>query len=278
MSDWRNCICQNVGSERINDLNEYISTQPADDKSPIDQFYTEIQNIIALFPIGSWDDNLWTGSLASIAIVSSVENYFRKVFSKIIRICTDSQRRSADNPINLGSVIWHPTNEMERGAFENISLASADVIKKTAKKFIGVDFDNKGLGSILSEFDKICELRHGIVHSGREIAGKNGIKLNLQSTDLVTKVNIGFDQFQEVMSICNALVVAANKVLFELLCTRWATSWRSSPSWDTSKGNLKFKNIWSIFYSKIDSDTGLVPENLTMRTCRNRVVSEFDLI
>ncbi len=117
MSNWKNSISQSVGTERINDLNDYVSVIVASEKSPIDQFYGEMQNILTLFPHQVWGQNNWVGSLASIAAVSSIENYYRQIFSQILKICVDSQKNAASNNINLGSVIWHPSNEIERGGF-----------------------------------------------------------------------------------------------------------------------------------------------------------------
>lgn len=277
MSNWKNCISQSVGSERINDLNDYVSVRVASEKSSIDQFYSEMQNILILFPQNTWEQNTWVGALASIAIVSSVENYFRQIFSQILKVCVDSQKKAASNSINLGSVIWHPSNEIERGAFEHLSLAAAENINSTAIKFIGIDLKSNGLGTILEEFDKICELRHGIVHSGKVVAGRNGIKLKLQSTNNITKIDIGFDQFQEIMAICNALVVDSNKLLFSSLAKRWATSWRNTPSWDSSKASLKFKAIWKVFFSSRDLQNGTIPENMTWIKCRNQIMREFNI-
>lgn len=277
MSNWKSCISQNVGSERINDLNDYVSVNEASSLSPIDEFYSEMQSILSLFPYESWGGNTWVGPLASIAIISSVENYFRQIFSKILKICVDSQKVAANNSINLGSVIWHPSNEIERGAFEHISLASSDNITNTAKKFIGIDLKSNGLGTILEEFDKVCELRHGIVHSGMVVAGKNGIKLKLQSTNEVIKIKIGFDQFQEITSICNALIVDSNKVFFAELAKRWATTWRDTPGWDSSNANSKFKAIWTTFYSLRDKQNETIPEDLTWLKCRNQIIREFNI-
>lgn len=277
MADWKNCISQSVGAERINNLNDYVSTSIASEQSPIDQFYVEMQHILTLFPHQVWQQNSWVGALASIAVVSCIENYYRQIFSKILKICVDSQKSAASNSINLGSVIWHPSNEIERGAFEHISLASAENINSTAKKFIGIDLKSKGLKTILDEFDKICELRHGIVHSGKVLAGKNGIKLKLESTNCITKIDIGFGQFQEIMSICNALIVDSNKLLFVELVNRWATSWRNTPGWDSSQASLKFKNIWTVFYSVRDKQNGTIPENMTWIKCRNQIMREFNI-
>lgn len=277
MSDWKDSISQVVGTERINDINQYISTCSADDVSPIDQFYAEAQSILSLFPQEAWEGNGWVGPLSSIAVVSNVENYFRQVFSKILKVCVDSQKTSASNNINLGSVIWHSTNEIERGAFEHISLASSENINNTAKKFVGVDLKSKGLKAILEEFDKVCELRHGIVHSGRVLAGKNGIKLKLPASNDITQIDIGFAEFQELMSVCNALVVSSNKIFFSEIVTRWATSWRNTASWDNKTASAKFKIIWKIFYSNKDGQNGTIPKKLTWIKCRNQVIQEFNI-
>lgn len=277
MSDWRSCISQSVGSERISDIKDYVSTIGAIQRSPIDEFYHESKTILTLFPYEVWGSNSWTGSLASIAIVSTVENYYRQIFSYILKLCVDTKKNAASNNVNLGSVIWHPLSEVERGAFEHISLASSESINNISKKYVGIDLKKSGLGIILDEFDKVCELRHSIVHSGKVVAGKNGIKLQLKSSDSITKVDIGFEQFQKIMSVCNALVVDSNKTFFEVIVKRWATTWRSAPNWEASHESSKFKDIWNAFFSKRDEENGTISENMTWVKCKNRVAKEFNI-
>ncbi len=277
MSSWKHCISQVVGSERITDLNTYVSTNAVNNDSPIDQFYDERQNIVSLFSPSDLNTSNWKGALASIAIVSSIENYFRQIFSQILKICVDSQKLSANHSMNLGSVIWHPSNEVERGAFEHISLASAESINKTSKNYVGIDLRSNRLGAILDEYDKICELRHGIVHSGKVMAGKNGIKLKLNPVNDVTHVDVKFAQLQEIIAICNALVVDSNKLYFAALAKRWATTWRATPGWNASDANLKFKKIWTVFHSTRDEQNGLIANPMTWIKCRNQVKREFNI-
>lgn len=276
MVQWKKCISQNIGVARINDLNDYISYRPIDDISPIDQFYSEMKSILALFPMTAWNQNKWTGALASIAIISSVENYFRQIFSYMLKICTDAQKSASTQVISLGSVIWHPSNEIERGAFEHISLASSDNICSSAKKFLNLDLSKK-LKDIFVEFDKVCELRHGIVHSANILAGKNGIKLNLPTRNDITVINIEYDQFQELMAICNALIVASNQIIFEELCFRWATTWRKAPSWNIQQESKKFKEIWGVCYSKRDEENNTIPEVLKWHQCKSKVKNEYNI-
>lgn len=280
MSSWRDSITQSVGADSVGDIASYVSEQSIDNTSPIDVFYKQSQSILAMSTTADLDSNEWLGALSAIAVVSCTENYFRQVFSRVLKICSESQKNAASNMINLGSVIWHPANEIERGAFEHISLASAENIIKTSKTYLGIDLKKKGpndLSAIFSEFDKVCELRHGIVHSGRIMAGKNGIKLKLPATENITVINIKFAQLQEIVSVCTTMLVSVNQVLFEEMCRRWATSWRDSPSWQSSNANEKFKAIWSLFHSQIDFDNETIPLKCTWVKCRNLISTEFNI-
>lgn len=278
MSTWKNSISQSVGTERLGNIADYISFETPSHASCLDDFYLETRKIMALATPDSLINSDWLGSLYAISIVSCTENYFRNIFCHILKICSDSQKYAAKNQINLGSVIWHPNEVVERGAFEHISLASAENIIQTTKKYIGVEINKTSdVHAILLEFDRVCELRHGIIHSERVLAGKNAIILKVPTSAEITKVIIRYAQLQEISAICATLVVSFNQFLFELMCKRWATSWRSALYWNNQHEWNSFKNIWSIFHSKIDLDNGTIPEPLSCMKCCNQVRKEYNL-
>lgn len=277
MDDWRNTICQTVGVERIGNINNYVVREPISSKTPIDIFYEETRYFLSVVTPVALADNEWIGPLYTTAIISSTENYLRDILSKTLKICCDSQKHAASNNINFGSVIWHPISEIERGAFEHLSLASSENICGTTKKFTGIDLKKKGLNSILEEYDKICELRHGIVHSGRTLAGKNGIKLKLLKSTGKTKISIQYAELQEISSVCTTLVVSINKLIFETMIMRWATTWRQSPNWVIDNEKAVLKELWNNFRSKIDYDNGTVPLSCTWVKCYNLAKKEYNL-
>jgi hypothetical protein len=278
MSDWKKAICQSVGTERLGNISGYISSVNKSQTSAVDEFYKETKLIMAISPPDVLNTSDWLGALLALAIVSCTENYFRNIFCSILKICSDSQKLAAKNDINFGSVIWHPNEVIERGAFENISLAGADSIIKTTRKYTGIEIKpNNNVYAILEEFDKVCELRHGIIHSQKVLAGKNAIILKVPSSTLITKINIRFAQLQEISSICTTLIVAFNQLLFEQMCKRWATSWRTSPFWNQQNEYQYFKEIWNSFHSVIDEGNGTIPEPMTAIKCRNLVKKEFNL-
>lgn len=278
MGDWKKTINQVVGSEQIQDISSFTQVENTGSYSALDNFYLETQKVMSTALPSKLDENDWLGTLYLISIVSTTENYFREILGKIIKICPVSQKCATTQNINFGSVIWHPSDEVERGAFEHLSLASSKLIQQTTNKYIGVDLKKEGLGAILNEFNKICELRHGIVHSNRVIAGKNGINLDLERSGQRTKVVINYARFQEVCSICTTLVVSCNLVFFETMVHRWATyeNWRK-PSWETVTENKYFKNIWEMFYSQKDSDNNSIENKCSWIKCKNMIKKEYNI-
>ncbi|MCY6356004.1 hypothetical protein [Clostridium sp. ZS2-4] len=279
-SDWINSVNQSGGSEKIRDINEYIEKIDSGSlyKSAIDRFYKSVRGILSISRDPSYlDVNTVMGPLLFIGIISCTENYLREILSEAIKICPICKAKSASQSISLGSVLWHSGSNVERGSFENISFADADAIKKTCKKFLGYDIDKTGLAyAALEEFDKICELRHGVVHSNTIIAGKNAIKLGIKSDNEIIKVKIAYKQLQECAAICTSLVSSLNTELFILMVKRWAIKWPKLPLWNSKDDNKNFNLIWNMFYSKIDSNNGLIPKNISMIKCRNQVKREFN--
>ena len=279
-NNWSNAVNQSIGNQRITDINEYFENIATDilEKSAIDRFYRSITSILSIGRDPTYlDENVVIGPLFFIGLISCTENYLREILSEIIHICPICRAESANQSISLGSILWHSNSNIERGSFENISFADGEAIQKTCKKFLGYTLDKTGLAcSALKEFDKMCQLRHAIVHSNNIIAGKNAIELGLQPNKNVLKVKIAYRELQECAVICTSLVSSLNTELFNLMVKRWASDWPRLPQWDSEDDNKKFNLIWNMFYSKIDADRGLITNNMSMRKCRNEVKRAFN--
>lgn len=276
--NWKKSVNGSAGTITPTLLQSCIVHKARNGEAPIDTFYTETRAIQGKFRPENYEDCEWLGSYLSLGIFSSTENYFREIFSEILFLCPSSQKMAADAQINLGSLLWHPTTDYPRGAFENFSFADAKVIVSTAKKYIKVDLETPELKADLENYDNICELRHGIVHSSRIIAGKNAIKLGIDSSKNKSCIVIKYDELQEILAICNSLVSSVNTFLFERLCQRWATDWRRLPSWRREDEHNKFKKIWSILHSSIDARQQRIPTNISMRKCKNLVKATYNIL
>ncbi len=282
MSDnWREAVNQTINTAKINDINQYVAPSSLID-SPIDAFYATTQDILHVGQPDFLRQHPSMGTLLLVGLISASENYFRDLFARIIRICPIAQAASSEQAINLGSVIWHREGLVERGAFENISFADVGKIINTCRKFLKYELKKNGItngitNELLEEFGKICELRHGIVHSNSLLAGKNAIKLKIPNNvpNEALKITVGYEQLQECSLISTMLIASFNTEMFEEMAKRWAVDWPKLPSWDSETADALFEQIWLSFYSKEDEQNSSISTPLTMLQCKYRVKREF---
>lgn len=273
---WKKLISQQVGQEQLAPVKSFIQTENVSSISAIDVFYNESRAILRATPTTLANSD-WTGCISAIALVSLTENYFRAVLGEILKTCHITKKNAAENSISFGAVLWHPQEHVERGAFEHISFSDSRKIIEITRKFVGVELNNSDLIPILNEFSKVCELRHGIVHSGRFLAGRNALLLDLPPSGQAMKISIGYGQLQSIASVCTTLVISYNQKMFETLCIRWATNWRQSALWDANLENALIKKIWKIFHSQVDNDDNTIEERGTWIKCRNQLKAEYNL-
>ncbi len=173
------------------------------------------------------------------------ENYIREILTECIKICPICKRETANRSVSFGSMMWQRSGEFEKGIFENISFSDSSAIKKELKNSLKVDINkNELLSELLDEFDKLCQMRHAIVHSSRVLAGKNAIQLNIPPSIDKLSIRVGYAQLQECASICTACVMTFNLKLFEVMGHRWAIDWRRlTDFWDEEKEDEYFSKV-----------------------------------
>lgn len=269
---WRGVANQPVGAARVADIRTYVAPDATTSPSPIDSFYDASQSIVRLGTPAAIGANTSLGPLLLVGLVSSTENYFRDIFAQVIRLCPTAQAAAADENVKLGSVVWHGSEDAIRAAFEHLSFADSDKLIASSKKYLNFQLHK---GGVVSEFEKVCELRHGIVHSSGILAGKNAIVLHVPATTARLRINVGFAELQECANVCTTLVAAVNQGGFEELCRRWAVVWPKLPTWIPARRNELFRAIWRIFFSERDDANGSIPLRLTMTRCKNAVLREY---
>jgi len=273
---WRNSVSQTVGVEKLASIDKFLKNTRSPQMAPIDIFYTSLKEILSLANNTAYfNSHELTACNLVLSLIALTENFFRNLFNETLKICPSSQKVSCTNSINLGSAIWHNKTNLHRAAFEHFSFADMKKINSSFKSYL--DIDAKSLSAILVEFDKVCELRHAIVHSDRFLAGKNALYLEVNRTDEEIRVFIGNAEFQNIASICNNLVVSSNHLVYVELCKRWAIDWRKSPSWTPANEEELFNKIWATYYSKIDAKNRTIPEKLTKKKCMKNIKKEYGL-
>ena len=210
--------------------------------------------------------------------MSATERYFRDVFSALISICPVSREAASGQSIAISSVLWSKKYGLKKGLFENLSFADKKTIINACKTYLGLEIQRTDLSfAMLDAYEKVCQIRHCIVHAGSHWVAKNAISLGINARENEIKVNISFDNLQECISICTNLVTCFNLDLFELMCKRWAIDWRKRCDWTAISANKRFNDIWMIFFSKIDADLGAIDYLVSKNKCMRQVKSTYHI-
>jgi hypothetical protein len=274
---WAQCVNEQLGSAGIGNVGAFLAVVNHNLSSPIDEFYNALDLLLRAGEPQTLAASPILGPLITIGIISATENYLRGLFAGILKICPAARRKAGDQNINFGSVLWHGTEGLERGAFEKTPFSDIRNIQRATENFLAHNIRNGPLADQLQYFDTICELRHCIVHSSGQIQGTNAIALGLTRTRNVMRVQIGFGQVQEVGEGCAGFVRSFNTEMFSVLGKRWAIEWRRLPSWRNDEENKIFKRIWELCHSTVDRERGSLSPAYTMVKCRNLIRKEFGI-
>ncbi len=276
---WQNSVCMSIGRVTCPDVNGLVMAIPRQDKSAIDEFYASTSATLTKIDpkfLATYGEDI--AGLLFVGLISSTENYFRDILGFILSICPISQANSAGEKVQLGSLLWAEDHLQNRSAFEFLPFSNADNIRKAITSFTRHTIKQNGTSDLmLKEYDKLCELRHAVVHSGHIVAGKNAIKLGLRRSSSSLKVRICYADLQATGSVCTALVQAANNELFEAMVARWATDWRNLPNWDPSQESKLLLKLRTGFLSTRDHDNNTISNKQSTRSLKSRIKAAFNI-
>jgi len=270
---WKRSISRNVGVVTVGNINNYVQSTAPNRPAALDAFYAEVRGILQASTPVYLGAHPSIGSLMFVGIISATENYFRNILSGLVEVCPLARAASTQKDVKLGSVLWHGGHGALRTAFESISFSNPKNIVKATKEYVGLPTFTET--SVYTEYGKLCEIRHGIVHANNELTGKNAIALHLSNPGQGVTVTIGFAEIQECADVCTTLVVEFHNTLFELMCERWAKKWPFIGTWTRAQARATFHQVWRTFYSEFDKSNGTIPNALTMTKCLNRVCSDY---
>lgn len=275
---WRNSASMSIGVFACPAVDTFVIEQTQSTVSPIDRFYSSTGDILSKSSpdfVTQYGDEI-TGLLL-VGLISATENYFRDILGVILETCPLARQHSSDEKIQLGSLLWGPRDLHNRSAFEFLAFSNAKNIKETFNKFTDHVIQQNGVwNQMLPEYDKLCEFRHAVVHSGHLIAGKNAVKLNLRPSKKSLKLNLDYSRVQAAGRVCTALVQGANNELFELMVGRWAVKWRQLPTWSPDQEKV-IRTIYDTFLSKRDRSNKTISNRLNFPSFLQAVKVDYNL-
>jgi len=267
----------NVAPEgaRLGPLNEYVVEERL--ASPIDMFRRSMLAVLAYGTEERLNSTPLLGRALALSLVSAAEAYFRTVMAEFMELCPVAQATAADQTISLGGILWHGRDGYSRGAFENGSLASKKDLQKACRNFLGISLDDQTFQGPLDQFEIVCHLRHGLVHSDGLLPGKNAVAIDIPRYPNPVRIKIGYGQLQDVAAVVSTLVVTFNRFLFGVMCKRWAIDWRQRAGWDPAREEALFNAVWKIFFCADEHVHRAGRTKITRGRCLAELRSTFNL-
>lgn len=251
--------------------------QPSQEVSPIDEFRASLLAHLSVGSASSLLESDLLGRLLLVGIVSAAENYVRSIISGAVNICPVAQTCSSDRPVTLGAVTWHIGSRYSRPGLEHSSLAEAKGLRAAFRDFVGVPLPDGEFLAPLNEYEKTCQLRHGVVHNDGFVPGRNAIKLEIPRMVTAARIVVRYEQLQEVGAVVSGLVRLLNRHIFLVLCRRWATDWRRRSDWVVEDEESAFSKVWDLCLSRSERQLRSGRSKLTRKACIDQVRSDFGL-
>ena len=272
-------------------IEDYVSDAPAPSKlgtvvpclvpvsaeSPIDVYLKRVRESLLYGTPQALKSNHFLGRLLALGVVAAAESYFREVLASSMMICPVAKSNASSKAVNLGSLLWNGHGFFTRSAFDNSSFSSADGLKKATQDYLSYKMEDSLFATPLVEFDKVCNIRHSIVHADGMLPGKNAVQLDIPQQKGPVQLVIGYDELQDIASIVTTLVATYNRTIFKVMCQRWAIDWRKRNDWEPAKDDILFKKIWDIFHSVEQNKVRKGRSKITKQACIKVVKAQYSI-
>ncbi|WP_417436482.1 hypothetical protein [Hoeflea sp.] len=245
--------------------------------NPIDSYVEHSRSLLSYGTAARLSENEHLGGLLLLGSVSAAEAYFRSILSVTLEACPICRHVAAEKQINLGGVLWHGHAEFRRSAFEHLSFSSKAELVKAARGYLNFELRDSSFKGPLEQFDIACHLRHGIVHNGGVLPGRNAVQIGAKSYGNPVRIAVNFALLQRTIEAVDTLVLTFNRELFGEMCKRWAVDWRQRGDWDASKEEKLFKKIWDSFFCKELNKTRTGRSKITRNRCVAEVRNMYNL-
>lgn len=186
--------------------------------SAYDLFYAQLMETIRL---AGGATNPTMVRLCLLGVTSITEEYFRASLSGITRVCPKCSIKAGKENISVAASLYYPKEGVGYALMEHVGFSDADTIKKQTKRLCELEIpESSSLAEALREFDKVCHLRHAIIHSNGRLSAQNASKIGL-SNGMTSAIALTLASFQDIAEICLNTVRAYNRFLWDKTIDRW---------------------------------------------------------
>lgn len=231
--------------------------------SPIDLFIINSNRINLLF-VTADTINPELANVVLLGFMSATESYFRAVIRGLILIDEVCKEIANSKPVSYGAATHHSKELLPEALIEGVSFSNSSQVKDGLRDFLGIKGHiDADLSKMLSEYQKICEIRHCCVHRFGRLGSQNAIKLGLKDHQALLEKPLTIDR-EDIESIALTLRVfikSYNNFVFRKILERSAKNKSDTGSllysenwtWNLSKDKKRFKSYYDLFSSKEDA-------------------------
>lgn len=225
-----------------------LTTATISSKSAIDEYEETSKKFIILAATADSNNDKLQIRLLVLGLVSSCEYYFRRILSEAVAICPISNASCAKHDIKYSAATYFSKNNIGLALTDDSVFSGANNIIAETKRLTCLSVnDSDSLSAALSEYQKVCVIRHATVHSYGFIGGKNFLDLSLKTMGRY-EVALTYDSFQEIAGVCLNLVRAYNGQMWTSIISRLIT--KEFLLLDSSIADIElFSNLVNIFWS-----------------------------
>lgn len=184
---------------------------------------------------------------------------------------------SSRKQINLGGALWHGYAEFRRSAFERVSFSSKEELKIATRQFIGFDLKDAGFKGPLDQFEMVYHLRHGLIHDGSTLPGRDAVQIEAKTYSKPVRKNVSFRLLQRTVEAVDTLVLTHNRELFAEMCKRWVVDWRQRAVLDPLTEDRASRKLWLAFASDELIRTRIGRSAFSRSKCMSQVRDYYNL-
>ncbi len=239
------------------DFSKFLTPRGALANTPaIDQYYESTADVLR-----SSGDPACTPQarrLLVVELVACVERYVRSLLVSLVDACPCSRRVVERKQVSLASVAYYSGSELAFAVLDHQALSGVSEIVKATLQMLGLEVKQGSSAYVaLSGFERVCQLRHAIVHQAGRLGPNNLLEIDIRATSPVV-VSIDALGYQDLVAICHAAVRAYNQYVFESVIERWAREGHIVGDW--GQDQVLFEKICSLLLSQVDRAGAVVPD------------------
>jgi hypothetical protein len=219
--------------------------------APLDEFLSDHQASIRMGTQSALEGNPRLAEHLLLDYVSATESYFRSTFTRLIHLCPVSREFARTQTVTLLAASSYDTCDLGYAVLDGGSLANAKTLRNRTQQLLGFSIvKNSSVDAALEQFDAVCHLRHAAVHARGVVGSHSLAELGMQGAVGLLKLDLNFTLLQAAAGVCESLVRAYNRFVFNSVVARWIDKGILSGDWSTDR--LLYQGIFEACYSTID--------------------------